>query len=147
MKDEDISKKFFRVIPNSMSMVRCHVRREVEPEFSFAKFRILANINRGIDRIGDIAELHGVSQPAISKLVDLLFAEDLLLKVTCPSDKRVTILKLTKMGKKRLEHYRTQASLSFNPLLEVLSKSERLELSKALDLLDQFFIKIQESKS
>lgn len=147
MKEAEISKTFFKVIPNSMSMVRCHVKREVEPEFSFAKFRVLANISRKINRIGDIADLHGVSQPAISKLVDLLVKDRLVLKNSCEIDKRVTELALTSKGEERLEHYRTQASIAFNPLLKLLNNKEKNELSKALETLDKFFIKVQESKS
>lgn len=147
MNKETLSKKFFRVIPNSMSMVRCHVKKASEPEFSFAKFRVMANIKRGIDSVGEIAELHGVSQPAISKLVDSLVQESFIQRKKSSLDRRIQTLKLTPLGVKRLSSIKNSASKSFEPLLRTLNEKEKKELTNALDCLDKFFIKIQESKS
>lgn len=142
----EISKLFFKVIPNSMSLVRCHIKKSTEPEFSFAKFRVLANINRGVRTVSEIAELHGVSQPAISKLVDCLVNDNYLSRHTHPTDRRISDLKLTSLGKKQLHKIRTSASKGFEPSLCLLSEEEQIELSHALSCLDSFFIKIQGEK-
>jgi DNA-binding MarR family transcriptional regulator len=129
-----------------MSLVRCHVKKASEPELSFAKFRVLANINRGIQTVGEIADLHGVSQPAISKLVESLVCEDFLTRHDHISDRRVIELRLTPIGRAKIKYIKSAAGQSFEPYLEMLSEKEKSELNVALECLDSFFIKIQEKK-
>jgi len=146
ISNSEISKLFFKVIPNSMSVVRAHIKKASEPDFSFAKFRVLANVNRGIRTVSEIAELHGVSQPAISKLVDCLVNEDFLSRHTHLADRRISDLKLTAKGKKQLQKMRSSASKTFEPSLCLLSNKEQTELKQALNCLESFFIKIQGEK-
>lgn len=130
-----------------MSIVRSHVKVASESDFSFAKFRVLANINRSIDTVGEIADLHGVSQPAISKLVENLVKDGLVLRKQSKLDRRVIQLKLSAKGKSRLQSIKNKASLSFEPSLNSLNIDERKELSQALECLEKYITKIQEMKS
>ena len=148
LKSSDISKLFFKVLPNSMSMVRCHIKRASEPSFlSFSKFRVLANIERGINTAGELADLHGVSQPAISKLVDSLVNEGFLTRHSNGSDRRVVELQITASGKRAIKKIKTQASKTFEPYMHLLNKSEQNELIDALRCLESFFVKVQEERS
>ena len=120
MKNKNLAKLFFNVIPNSMSLVRCHVRKASEPDLSFAKFRVLANINRGIQTVGEIAELHGVSQPAISKLVESLFTDKLVTRHDHISDRRIIELRLTPAGLAKIKCTKLAAGETFEPYLDCL---------------------------
>lgn len=146
LKNLELSRLFFKVVPNSMSMVRCHIKRVSDSSFSFSKYRILANVKRGITTVSEIAELHGVSQPAISKLVNSLVEEGYLSRHESLLDRRVTMLKLTKEGTKQFQKIKNEASKNFESKFDVLNKSELAELNRALQCLDNFFDKVQESR-
>lgn len=142
----DLSKNFFKIIPNSMSLVRCYIKMASKSDFGFSKFRILANISRGVNTTKEISELHGVSQPAISKLVDGLVNEDLVSRHYSSKDRRVIKLRLTSLGVKKHKKIISEASRNFEPSLDLLSEKEAKELQRALRTLDLFFEKIQERK-
>lgn len=146
MDQAELSKKFLRIIPNSMGLIRSHIRKASESELSFSKFRILAGINRGLKTVGDLAEFQCISQPAISKLVDSLTCENYLTRHTNSMDRRVCELQLTKEGRRKFQKVKNDASKDFQPCLDILNERELLELSHALNTLELFFEKIQEKK-
>jgi DNA-binding MarR family transcriptional regulator len=146
MRNLKLSKLIFRVVPNLMSNVRCHVKKACDPEFGFVQFRILSNVGRGIDTAKVIADLHGVSQAAISKTVDNLVNQDFLKRHVNKDDRRCVKLELTPKGIKTIENIKLDASKAFEPTLNLLNKDEKLELVSALECLDSFFLKIQENK-
>lgn len=143
----NISKLIFRVIPNFMSNVRCYIKSASEPELGFVQFRILANIERGIDTARHIADLHGVSQAAISKTVEALVNDGLLVRKQNKNDRRCVKLILTTKGKKAVKEIKSDASMAFESTLNLLSKKEKVELISALECLESFFMKIQENKT
>jgi DNA-binding MarR family transcriptional regulator len=143
----EISKKFIKVIPNTMSLIRSHIKEASESELSFPKFRILSHISRGLSTVGELAELQCVTQPAISKLVDSLVIDKFITRHECNTDRRVIELQLTKEGSKKYQKVRNSASKNFQPHLELLSDKELEKLEEALDFLDSFFEKVQERKS
>lgn len=145
--DSDISKYLFKVTPNLMSHIRCHIMKASEPSFSFTKFRVLANVNRGICNVSEIAHLHGVSQPAISKIVDSLVVGNFLSRHHSLVDRRKTILRLTSDGRKKLNKIKNLASKTFEPTVNLLSEKEKVELTKSLTCIESFFKKIEERKS
>lgn len=144
MKDQDVSKMFFNVIPPAMHLVRTYVRRSATPSLTVPQFRVLSNISRGLSHVGEIAELHGISQPGMSKLVSGLVKLGFVARYPFPSDRRVIELKLTKKGQSTFLRMKEEASKSFVSNLELLNKEELAELSHSLACLESFIKKIRE---
>jgi len=142
-----ISKKFIKVIPNSMSLIRSHIRNASESDLSFPKFRILSNINRGLCTVSELAENHCISQPAVSKLVDSLVDEKYITRHENTSDRRFIELRLTPEGSKKFQDVRTKASKEFQHNIDLLNSKELKQLEDALSFLESFFYNIQERKS
>ncbi len=147
MNNSNISQLIFRVVPNFMSNVRCYIKDASGPNLGFTQFRILANIDRGTNTAKQIAELHGVSQPAISKTVETLVSEGFLTRHQNKNDRRCIKLKLTGKGNKEVNGIKSDASKLFEAKLNLLNKKEKLELVSALQCLESFLVKIQEDKS
>jgi DNA-binding MarR family transcriptional regulator len=147
MSSLNLSKQFLKVIPNSMSLIRSHIRNASESELSFPKFRILSNINRGLRTVSELAELQCVSQPAISKLVDSLVEDKYITRHESTSDRRVVELKLTVQGNRKFQTVRNSASKNFQNNIDLLNFSEQRQLEEALKFLESFFENIQERKS
>ena len=130
-----------------MSLVRCHIKHVSEPRLGFVQFRILANIERGIDNAKVISDLHGVSQAAISKTVEGLVGEGLMSRHINQNDRRCVKLGLTSKGRKIVNSIKLDASKSFEDNLNLLNENEKRKLICALECLESFFVKIQESKT
>ncbi len=129
-----------------MSLIRSHIRKASESQLSFAKFRILSNVNRGLNTVGELAGLQFVSQPAISKLVDSLVCENYLTRHHSKEDRRVIVLKLTREGKQKFQKVKSAASKDFKPIIDLLSEKEITRLEEALSCLESIFEKVQENK-
>ncbi len=64
------SELYTDIVPGAMRLLRQEMRLEASGVLTVPQFRILANINRGLDSINAISKLHGVSQPAMSRMVE-----------------------------------------------------------------------------
>ena len=147
MKKSEIASKYIKTIPNSMSLVRHYIKLASEPEVSFARFRVMCNVSRGLNTVSEIAELHGVSCAGISKLVESLVSDGYLERSVSPTDRRITELDLTGAGAKLLSKIRKQASNEFESYLNQLTESELNKLGRALDCLESLFESVQEMKN
>lgn len=143
---KSISKLFLKVIPDTMNILKKHLKEGSGSEISFAQFRILANLNRGVNRVSDIAEVICVSQPAISKLVEALVLSGHVTRSFEPTDRRVHNLTLTPEGRRLFKKIKESASKKFEPSLEGLSSDKKLEIENALLVLEEFIKYQQELK-
>lgn len=138
MSNNEISKKFFDVIPRAMRSVRYEMRTAASPTLTVPQFRVIVNINRGCNHICQIAELLGISQPALSKIVRGLVEKGFIEKTKSLTDGRSLELSLTEEGKKTFIKVRSKASHSFNSKIEKMSNKQLEEFSKSLDCLMNF---------
>jgi DNA-binding MarR family transcriptional regulator len=106
------------------------------------QYRILANIRRGIDQVGEIAERHGVSQPAMSKMVEGLVQKRLVRRVPHPCDRRQIHLHLTPKGDRFFEETRKKAQLQLSRNIHTLQLQERdrRELLRALCSIEEMLL-------
>ncbi|MGI4992005.1 MarR family winged helix-turn-helix transcriptional regulator [Halobacteriovorax sp. GFR7] len=130
-----------------MGIIRSYIKRESESEISFPKYRILARVNDGVCTCSDLADVIHVSCAAISKLVDTLVNDKYISREACKTDRRITFLKITAKGKKKFEKVRSGASHRFSGSLENLSASEVSQLTSALEVIENFVLKLQEGQS
>ena len=72
----------------------------VDIDLPASYFPLLAALERlGPLSIGELTEAVGISQPGVTRLVDKLVAEDLLISTQSADDRRVRTITLTKPGR------------------------------------------------
>ncbi len=135
----DLGKRLLEVIPPLMHQIRIEVRASAKKELTIPQFRILAHIQLGVKHVSQIAELHGVSQPSMSKMVEGLVKRGLIKRAPHSSDRRQIVLELTGKGKALYEKVKIAAQKNLNVNLINLSTNERTKLSQALDLIAKTF--------
>lgn len=126
-------------LPRSMQAIRAEVRACPGEGLSFPQFRILAAIQRGQDRVSEIAKIHDVSQAAMSKMVDSLVGKGWVSREIDAADRRRIDLELTAEGRRVLERTRRAARKGILPRLAGLSERERADLSRGMELLHEVF--------
>jgi len=132
MNEAEFSKVLLEVVPQLIRFIRSEVRGAAPDVLTVPQFRILANINRGLRTVSEIAEHHGVSQPAMTKMVNGLEKRGLIRRRTSDVDVRRTILSLTPKGKNLYQKTRQKAQRRLAKRLTVLTPSERKMMAEAL---------------
>jgi DNA-binding MarR family transcriptional regulator len=85
--------------------------------------------------MSDLGEELGVTPRNVTKLVDELEAEGLVRRLPHPSDRRATLIELTKKGREEVaEGYAEYIALT-SELFSVLSEEDQWELIRLMDLL------------
>lgn len=133
--EECLAETMISILPQTMGWLRLKVSKYSEPDLTLAQFRILSNINRGLNTTTLIAKHHGVSQPAMSQMVDLLVEKKLILKKINTKDKRQSILSLSSKGKRQLFIIIEKVKVDVAEQLSSLSKTQQKKIQQALVLL------------
>lgn len=82
--------------------------------------------------VGDLAGVLGLTHPGTVRLVDRLVQEDLVEKAAAENDARALALKLTPLGKQRRRDILAQRARKLQPMLDILSPSERKQFDALL---------------
>jgi DNA-binding MarR family transcriptional regulator len=90
---------------------------------------------RGPHRITVLAEREGVSQPAMTGLVQRLEASGLVRRDEDPADGRVSLISITDAGRDALRARRAEQDARVAAWLETLSPTERDVLAAAVPVL------------
>ncbi len=85
-------------MPIIIRSIRSELKEAASPRISYPQFRALSNIGRGLQTVGELAEHHGISQPAMTKTINILVGEKLVSKNKSTEDARLTILTLSSKG-------------------------------------------------
>ncbi len=114
------------------------MRTVAGPNLSVPQFRVLANIKNGTDMTSTIAELHGISMPAVSKIVDGLVKRHFIERIPQAQDRRVIKLALTDSGRTILENISGAVQKKLEASLEKLDDRECEQLLNGLQVLENF---------
>lgn len=87
-------------MPIIIRSIRSELREAASPKISYPQFRALSNIGRGLQTVGELADHHGISQPAMTKTINTLVTEGFVNKNKSQEDARLTILSLSGKGEK-----------------------------------------------
>ncbi len=139
----ELSKKILEVVPPCMERLREELRSSCGniSELSVPQLRVLGCIKRDLVLVGDIAKHQGVSQPAMSKMVDVLVDKGYVERFEPKKDRRQVPLRLTKRGSTLYAKIWQSAEVKIvESHLPKLSHEEQLSLLKALDLLKTLFL-------
>lgn len=142
MRKEDLAKKMLDVVPPLLNLLRAEVRECAKPSLSVPQFRVLANISRGLNRVVDIANHHGVSQPSMTKLVNNLVERELIYREHDKKDRRSIHLHFTKKGKTVFTNIKIQAHKRLSVKFDCLEESELEELFHLMQAAEKFISKL-----
>lgn len=113
-------------------------RSTAVPGYSVTSRLTLARLQAdGPARISDLARLEGVTQPAMTGLVNRLEAEGLVTRTADPTDARAVLVALTDPGRAFVETRRAERSRVLASRVERLSDADRAAILAALPALDR----------
>ncbi len=125
------------VMPKAMQALREEMRESRGGYLSVPQFRVLAAINRGLTHNKEIGELLGVSEAAISRMIDLLATEGLIKKGVNKADRRLTVLSLTTAGQKFFNTAKSSARARLKSKLDLFTSEDAEIVSKGLETLQK----------
>jgi DNA-binding MarR family transcriptional regulator len=135
----ELTKKFINVIPRAMWAIRYGMRAAAEAEFSVPQFRVMASLSHESRTNSELAELIGMSVPAMSRLVDGLVGEGVITRVPQERDRRQISLVLSADGRRRFSKLRRSTQNLFNAKFSALSLEQRSKLAEGLAVLEVLF--------
>jgi DNA-binding MarR family transcriptional regulator len=128
-----ISQQWMDLAPQIMRRMRVHVIEAAVGTLTMPQYRILANINRGLNSVGAIATHHGITQPSMSKMINLMIERGLIERQPHSTDKRQSVLFLTVEGRRLFLKVRHKAQKKLSEKLRGLKQSDLAKLNKSFD--------------
>jgi DNA-binding MarR family transcriptional regulator len=83
-------------------------------------------------RMNQLSAALGVVPRTVTTIIDSLEQEGLVARLPDPTDRRVTLIELTKDGLSQLRHSRTRHEATAAEVFDVLTAAERRQLVKLL---------------
>jgi DNA-binding MarR family transcriptional regulator len=123
------------VMPKAMQSLREEMRQGRGEHLTVPQFRVLAAVNRGLLHNKEIGDLLGVSEAAISRMIDVLVNESLIKKGIYKTDRRQTVLSLTPDGQKLYNFIKSDAKNRLKNKLAALSDEDRDKVIIGLEIL------------
>lgn len=136
----ELAKKLLDIIPPSMNWIRAEMRSAMKEELSVPQFRIMASIFRGNNVACDIAKHQGISQAAMSKMIDSLVARGFVEREANENDRRHFHLNLTKAGDAFFKKMRKNAQANLKEQISCLGSDDKEELERGLMALEKLFL-------
>jgi len=126
--------------PTIMQAIRVEMRSGRSSDISIPQFRTLGFIQRNPDSsLSNLADHLGLTLPSVSKLVDGLVKQRLVLRQESKSDRRCLTLALTQTGLSIVNSARASAQANLAEKLSALSVSELETIDRAMNLLRPIF--------
>lgn len=112
------------IIPKLMQLLRVEMRKGRGDYLTVPQFRVLASISRGINQNKLLAERLGVSEAAMSRMIDVLVNENLIKKGIDADDRRHMKLSLTSEGNKIFKAIKGEARLRLKDKVGAISNHD-----------------------
>jgi DNA-binding MarR family transcriptional regulator len=133
-----------------MARIRTEMRAASPSDLSVPQYRILGSIYRGQNLAGEIAKHQGVSQPAMSKMIEALVEKGWVRRAVAADgspqqgqDRRRVPLQLTHEGETLYTRIRRIAQKELSRKTSQLSAKDRQELLRGLEQLEKVFVREQ----
>lgn len=139
---EDISelaRVFVEVVPRAMWTIRAGIRETVGENFAMPQFRVLTHLRQRSCTNGELAELIGVSVPAMSRIVDGLVESDFVVRVPQEHDRRQVKLELNLEGRRKFRRIQKHVHHVFVKRFMALEADKRKDLLGGLNVLQELF--------
>jgi DNA-binding MarR family transcriptional regulator len=126
--------------PKIMQSIRVEMRRGRGSDLSIPQFRTLGFIQRNPDSsLSGLADHLGLTLPSVSKIVDGLVKQDLVIRHEAATDRRCIALALTPDGESIVNSARAGAHAKLAKILRLLSDHELEIVERAMELLQPLF--------
>jgi DNA-binding MarR family transcriptional regulator len=126
--------------PQIVQAIRVEMRLGRGSNLTIPQFRTLRFIQSNADpSLSDLAEFLGLTLPSVSKLVDGLVKQELVIRHDSARDRRCLELEITPTGKKIVNSARTSAQVNLAKKLSGLSEKELRSVQQAMELLHPLF--------
>jgi DNA-binding MarR family transcriptional regulator len=121
--------------------------REVSPHpLTLSQFHLLKVITlNGHHQAGEMANVLGVSPPAVTKNIDKLERHGLIVRSPSKGDRRATLLSPSAKGRRLVQKYESLKADRLAPVLEAFSSEELEQLSELLERFSLNLIKQEDS--
>jgi DNA-binding MarR family transcriptional regulator len=97
---------------------------------------VLARVeHEGPMRMGALAEAEGTSAATVSRLVDTLEAQGLVVRAPDPADRRASVVQLSAQGGNLLDELRMRSTRALRRALEQVDADGRTAIARALPVL------------
>lgn len=107
-------------------------------EVSTTGAAVIARLGRlGGQRVTDLALAEGVSQPAMTQLINRLEQDDLVRRTADSADRRGVLVETTDRGREVIDARRTQRAEALEAALVRLDAVDRAAIAAALPALDR----------
>jgi DNA-binding MarR family transcriptional regulator len=141
-RDEEIAQLLLGVTRMVMNNVTAQFRHADE-RISPPHVGILAVVNEGECTLSDLAQRLCVKLPTISRSISLLVERGLIERRIPESNRRTTMIRLTRDGKKLFQDLTKQARASAKSMLGPLSAAEQRTVQTGLQLLAKAFARLE----
>lgn len=137
-----LAEKLLETIPRSVRILRKFSAQGVGGALPFQQLRILSLINEGQGQT-EIADSLQVTMAATSKVINSLHEQKLISRKS-GLDRRTQILTLTPKGQKLLNNVGSFVRSKLELGIKDLTRSEREDLYKGLQIMDKLMQKVKE---
>lgn len=128
-------------VPQIIQAIRVEMRRGCGSDISIPQFRTLRFIQCNPDSsLSNLAEHLGLTLPSVSKLVDGLVKQELVIRQESTADRRRLTLGLTQGGASIVNSARAHAKANLAKKLSGLSDGELETIYQAMKLLRPIFV-------
>ena len=137
---EICARDLMETAPQIVQSIRVEMRRGRGGELTIPQFRALRFVQRNPDiSLSDLAEYLGLTLPSVSKLVDGLVKQELILRRESTIDRRRLTLVLTTAGETIVDTARAAAQANLAKILKTLPEEDLLQIHRSLELLHGLF--------
>lgn len=121
-------------MPSVMGYVTSEIRRQ-GPVENPVHFRMLRTLRSGSRSLHELAELHSVRLPTMSRTVTVMESKGWLSRVRSQQDRRAVVVSLTEAGSAALEAVEELAISRTRTLLDELDPGDHAALNQGLEAL------------
>lgn len=133
-----LSAQLLQTVFLSIRNIRRMSYAEANDCVSIPQLRFLTAIGEGLDQTSILARTMGVSQAAVSKMIDGMVERDWVERLS-DEDRRVTRLVLSEKGKHLNQKVHSAIEDRIDVLLKDITKEERQTLKSGLQVLSKVF--------
>ncbi len=105
---------------------------------------VLRAVSTKPQRITDLAAGEGVTQPAITLLVNRLQQRGWVARSADPADRRAVLVTLTPLGREVFDRMRAEYRALLHEEMATLRDEDVETLARAIDVLDALIVRLQE---
>ena len=128
------------------ALTRLFIARTRVP-LSRTEMSVLRGLRGEPIRITHLAKREGVTQPAISLLVNRLEEHGWVTREADPGDRRAVLVRITPSGEEILEQVRAQYRALLHEEMASLNEAEVQTLEGAVEILDRLIERLKETAS